>query len=147
MDMMLVLPERSEDVISEGLRLLTEELCKRLDVDGTGGLGGEFGYGVNFENEVFSIHRYCWCDGYDCPWCSYSNEDGQHFQERFRAMGAEPDANYSGAPNFWHKASGFKVWWYKWIGRDLQVNQPCDLHAVLSDCLNSLPSPPVSGGE
>lgn len=33
----------------------------------------------------------------------------------FATNGAEPRM---GAPNFWHKASGLKVWWYKYIGRD-----------------------------
>ena len=144
-EMTVILPERAEDAVSEGLRLLTMEICHRTGEEGGYGLGGEHGYGVNFENEIFSMHRYCWCGGNDCPWCSYSDQDGQHFQERFRQFGAVPDVNYSGAPNFWHKASDFKVWWYKWIGRDLQINQPCDLHGVLSDCLNSLPFTPSKG--
>ena len=27
------------------------------------------------------------------------------------------------APNFWHKPSGFKVWWYKHIGRGMETNR------------------------
>lgn len=26
-------------------------------------------YGTNFENETFMMHRYCWCEEDDCPWC------------------------------------------------------------------------------
>lgn len=26
-------------------------------------------YGTNFENDVFMMHRYCWCEEEDCPWC------------------------------------------------------------------------------
>ena len=29
----------------------------------------------------------------------------------------------SSAPNFWHKPSGVKVWWYKYIGRDMEYNR------------------------
>lgn len=134
-------PERLEGALSDGLRLLTKAICEASGEESQFGLGGEFGYGVNYENEVFSMHRYCWCDGYDCPWCSYSGEEGQHFQERFRPMGAEPNPNYSGAPNFWHKASGFKVWWYKWIGRDMEANGEFDISAIISECAASL-SPP-----
>lgn len=40
------------------------------------------------------------------------------------------------APNFWHKPSGFKVWWYKYIGRDVEMygTPPADL---LERCLAS----------
>lgn len=34
-------------------------------------------------------------------------------------LGEQP---YQKAPNFWHKPSGFKVWWYKYIGRDMETN-------------------------
>lgn len=26
-------------------------------------------YGTDFENDVFMMHHYCWCDKDDCPWC------------------------------------------------------------------------------
>lgn len=28
------------------------------------------------------------------------------------------------APNFWDKHSGIKIWWYKWIGRDMKIHNP-----------------------
>lgn len=34
-----------------------------------GGLGGSYGYGCSFENTVFGMHPYCWCDRDDCQWC------------------------------------------------------------------------------
>lgn len=133
----VILPERSDDEISRGLRWLTQQLQRiRVAEHDAFGLGGEYGYGVNYENDVFSIHRYCWCGGYDCPWCSYSNEEGMHFQERFRGSGALPE--HGGAPNFWHKPTGFRVWWYKWIGRDNEVEYvPSDLRAVFTECRDS----------
>lgn len=141
-ELTLVFPERSEDALSDGLRLLTKTICEASGAESQFGLGGEFGYGENYENEIFAMRRNCWCDGEDCPWCSYSSEHGRYFQERHRAHGAVPDHGSGGAPNFWHKPSGFKVWWYKWIGRDMEANGDCDLAAIIAECAASLsPSP------
>jgi hypothetical protein len=43
-----------------------------------------------------------------------------------------------GAPNFWHKPSGFKVWWYKYIGRDMETTSGGDWAATLRECFASL---------
>jgi len=43
-----------------------------------------------------------------------------------------------GAPNFWHKPSGLKVWWYKYIGRDMEHVGEANLLDVLAQCLASL---------
>lgn len=43
-------------------------------------------------------------------------------------------------PNFRHKATGFEVRWYKYIGRDMETKGECDWHAVLRECLQSLPT-------
>jgi hypothetical protein len=72
-DVHIVLPERSVDAVSGGLRYLTEVLCVNKigdDTDGSGGLGGDYGYGVDFENDTFMLHRFCWCEQDDCPWCA-----------------------------------------------------------------------------
>ena len=143
----VVLPATSDDELSDCLVWLTWQLDLAGVADGSGfGLGGEYGYGVTFENETFAMHRYCWCDGPDCPWCSYSDDEGRHFQERLRAYGAVPGIGSGAAPNFWHKPSGFKVWWYKWIGRSNEtVGDPGDIRKMVEDCFASatLPPPPV----
>ena len=60
----IVLPEISDDEVSDGLRTLTLAAQKALpDQDRFYGLGGEGGYGVNYENDVFMMHRFCWCSG------------------------------------------------------------------------------------
>jgi hypothetical protein len=137
----IVFPEADDDEISDGLRTLTAA-CRSAfpDEDWGYGLGGENGYGVNHENDVFMMHRFCWCSGYECPWCSYSGEEGAHFQERHRARGALPDLDCGQAPNFWHKPSGVRVIWYKWIGRDNAVHVPDGVRFadVLADCLTSI---------
>jgi hypothetical protein len=55
-------------------------------------------YGTDFENDVFMMHRYCWCESDDCQWCG------------------------GGAANFWFKPTGFRVRWYKYIGRGVEVD-------------------------
>jgi hypothetical protein len=149
-------------------------------------------YGTNFENETFMIHRFCWCEKEDCPWCGgcscpesafhyfvdekevtsgewldyyrrnvpdisnpdwekISNEVNQHRSERhdcicdyclgkgiWATCGSEPG---KGAPNFWYKSSGFKVWWYKYIGRDMKLNRDIgkeEIEQIKQECLNSL---------
>lgn len=81
-------------------------------------------YGTNVVTPVFSMHRFCWCDGENCPWCW--DEDTK-----------EPQA-----PNFHYKPLDFKVWWYKYIGRDMTFNRSISIPEcafMLTDCLHSLP--------
>lgn len=44
-------------------------------------------------------------------------------------------------PNFWHKASGAEVRWYKYIGRDQKIEAPpgIDWAIIFNECLASLP--------
>lgn len=71
-------------------------------------------YGTNFENEKFMMHSFCWCDRDDCPWCA-------GITPRDRTI--EDDEYPESAPNFFYKPLDFKVWWYKYIGRSVEVNK------------------------
>ena len=76
-------------------------------------------YGENIDNDLFMMHRFCWCEEEACPWC---RED-------------EP------APHFHYKPTDFKVWWYKYIGRDMKTNRPAtrrELADMFCDCLKAL---------
>jgi len=78
-------------------------------------------YGTNFENDVFMMHRFCWCGEDACAWCG----------------GNEPE------PNFRHKELGLAVRWYKYIGRGMEISNPNHLNAtgvarVILECLDSL---------
>ncbi len=56
----------------------------------------------------------------------------------FATHGAEPGR---GAPHFWHKPSGLKIWWYKYIGRDMEYNREVtgeEWRAILRECVKSL---------
>jgi hypothetical protein len=63
-------------------------------------------YGTRVENEVFTMHPYCWCERDDCPYCWDESERGKRH------------------PNFHYKPTDLKVWWYKYIGRSMETNRP-----------------------
>lgn len=66
----LVVPERAGNLIENDLVKLTQTLVENGHAEYMGGLlGGLYGYGANFKNDVFMMHSYCWCDEDDCPWC------------------------------------------------------------------------------
>lgn len=151
----IITPEVADETeaLDFGLVSLTEAIAM-LDPERVahGCLGGAFGYGADYENDVFMMHPYCWCDNVEtCPWCYGCNclwdESikcpwcaGEH---RFADKGALPPDEWpqQGAPNFWHKPSGLRVWWYKWIGRSQEVHNPnnADIGAVFRECVDSLP--------
>jgi len=119
-EIIIVTPPIAESDIDTDLVNLTEYLVKSGAVgDQTGGygLGGEFGYGVDFENDVFMMHHFCWCEKDDCDWCNRSK------------------------PNFLYKPNGFEVTWYKWIGRDTHYSQDLDGNAwkrIFDECVASI---------
>jgi hypothetical protein len=161
-----VLPAISDDQVSDDLVWLTEELHKRGAPISAGFLGGEFGYGADFENETFMMHPYCWCEREDCPWCwgCICSDDADIYEVRgerveFDEWAAEYDrtgnrdrsyrkdpnlacdycrGERESAPNFLHKPSGSRIAWYKYIGRDMEVELNADWRAILADCVESL---------
>ena len=131
--MTIVLPETSDDVVSDLLVHLTECICKNTGQETGYGLGGRFGYGENYENAVFMMHRFCWCDREDCPWCAGCT-CGDDFE-------TNPCAYCKGevtpAPNFRHKRTGAEVRWYKWIGRGMEADE-ANWPEIISECIASL---------
>ena len=116
----IVLPPRASSDIDYDLVNLTEYLTKKVfkgKWQGGGLLGGEFGYGVDFENDTFMVHHFCWCEADKCKWCN------------------------GNAPNFWHKPSGLKIHWYKWIGRGMEFNHknPAkEWPKIYKECIKSI---------
>jgi len=119
MDINIYLPPVADEIeqLYFGLITLTEAIAQIAnDSVAHGCLGGEFGYGAKYENDVFMMHPYCWCDSEECEWCN-----GE-------------------APNFLHKQSGLSVHWYKWIGRSMNVKNDTgiDISTVMRECVASL---------
>lgn len=117
----IILPEGAlgrmseDDLLEAGLRAIAEEAAKLTPEDWNMSWPGK--YGINYENDVFMMHRYCWCEKEDCPWC------------------------YHGAPNFVHHASGLEVNWYKYIGRSMEISEALgalEIATIIKECLESL---------
>lgn len=232
----IIIPATAKDPLTTGLRSLTAALAKVLpDADTFYGLGGENGYGIDFENDTFAMRRFYWgdCDcGYEEREAAFSAADPGHSpdcyqtelharMEAYDAAHPEPevrsktevvktdfgtmtvsgpvdqsevaasrdayaqrreyeesvfrelaakhdvDPHYGAAihctcgkdkrwqawakenghtaacalvlPNFHYKATGFKVRWYKWIGRDNETEgDQGDLNVMFADCLRSV---------
>lgn len=82
-------------------------------------------YGVEFSNDVFEIHPYCWCEKDTCPQCGTREQ-----------------------PNFIYKPTGFKLAWYKYALRGAYMNQettPTELASIIDSCLDSLKRPRTVG--
>jgi hypothetical protein len=82
-------------------------------------------YGTKFENDIFMMHPYCWCEREECQWC---NGD---------------------MPNFHYKPLDFKVTWYKYIGRSTKLNKELtaeQLVEIQQRCLESLVNKPDERG-
>jgi len=56
-------------------------------------------YGTDVETDQFVMRRFCYCESESCPTCGMD------------------------APNFHYKPTDFRLWWYKFIGRDHRVNR------------------------
>lgn len=107
-------PSIPNEYVPEQLRLLTHLLVTEHDFDSGGGLGGEYGYGVNIDTEVFMMHPYCWCEKDDCPWCQGCECPEESDEQCSYCAGGGVNA-----PNFVYKPTSFKVWWYKYLGRGM----------------------------
>jgi len=116
----IVLPPVASSNKELDLVNLTEYLVKmgKVSEDEVGcGLGGTYGYGVDFENDVFMMHSFCWCEQKKCEWCS------------------------GGAPNFLYKPTNFGINWYKWIGRSMGYSKKIsskEWKSMIKDCIESV---------
>jgi hypothetical protein len=97
---------------------LTQLIIKgKATVKVCGLLGGEFGYGTDYSNDVFEMHPFCWCDRKDCKMCTKD------------------------FPHFIHRKSGLEIHWYKWIGRDMRYSKNIpdkEWNMILKECRDSV---------
>lgn len=78
------------------------------------------GENTYYENDVFIVRLYSWC------------ETADEFDEKY---------NHDNSWHFLHKSSGLKLSWYKYPLRDVKANMDItheQLYAVLQDCMNSV---------
>lgn len=198
----IVLPMQASTLIDLGLLAITKRIHTKISPVPYGGFpGGKFGHGANYENKVFQMHCFCWCEKKDCLWCSgckcsqsktlrmvdgrictpraqdqFSKKLLQRFTNRYllkhlkewnaaiaernrrsitiypslhhtcgqpiffdkpESLTWEPDAR---AAHFWHKETGLRIWWYKWIGREMKFYGFVAQHwpYILRECLRSI---------
>lgn len=80
----------SDRRVADDLRELTEELEKHGADPHGGGLGGMYGYGTNFENDVFVMHPFWWGDcecGFDdleAEWDKTHSHETSCYQNEIR---------------------------------------------------------------
>lgn len=75
----IITPPVAESDIELDLVNLTRWLVESGRAENVGGgLGGEFGYGAEFENDTFLMHPFCWCEREDCAWCGGCSGKGHH---------------------------------------------------------------------
>lgn len=154
-----------ERSVSYGLRSLVRTLIDLGHEPVQGVLGGAGGYGVEFENDVFMMHPFCWCEQDDCPWClmctcpeeAYEyyvqnvkvdfevwTADSSHGDEVREIRKADHllcnlcRGVVKPAPNFLHKSSGSSVSWYKYIGRGMEISLNGQWEAILAESIASL---------
>ena len=77
-------------------------------------------YGVNHKAHNVVMNRFCWCEQDECPYC-LALEDHTPSNSEIKEFGI--DLKIGSAPNFWYKPLDFKVWWYKYIGRGVEMNR------------------------
>lgn len=158
MELTIVTPPVADesDQLDHGLITLTEAICDTTGHESGFGLGGRFGYGENFENDVFVMRRFYWgeCDcGFgpaEDKWYDDHKEVQDHENPGYAACWQEFEKLHTGhaatcatlLPNFHHKRTGFEVRWYKWIGRDPETKNAdgVNLQEVFAECLASLRS-------
>lgn len=103
------------DWATSGLVMLAEIIAERRGERGY--LAGNDG-AEPFENDVFAMRTYCWCDE-EMP----GHEDGC-------------------PPNFEYKPTGVQISWYKHAGRGIECNRPeptmMRWFEVLADCVRSV---------
>lgn len=75
-------------------------------------------YGVEFSNDVFEVHPYCWCEEETCPQCGTGEQ-----------------------ANFLYKPTVFYISWYKYPLRDSYASKKISVHEfchIIDDCIKSL---------
>jgi hypothetical protein len=101
---------KTDSYVTAGLDLLGAMIC-----DGDYTQDPTCNTGAYFENDVFALRAYCWCDG------------------------TAPGHHGSCPPNF--VCGDFHVSWYKHAGRGASQNRPVtttEWAAIIGRCVNSL---------
>lgn len=118
------------------LDLIGTAIEERFGESHPGANGGGF-----YQNYVFSMHAYCWCEQVDCPWCRACGCPWDvDLLVGDRCVNCRPGAP-APAPNFIHYGTGTKVWWYKYLGRSTRVESTLtfgEWDELYRECVDSI---------
>jgi hypothetical protein len=142
----IILPPVASSDREMDLVNLTEYLSKKLKLDTSFGLGGEYGYGVDYENDTFMMKPYCWCEQEDsCLWCMMNdpkeNKNYDKMKKEITKRFGKECADWGGAPQFYYKPTKFWIRWYKWIGRDNEYGKKIsdkEWRKMIEKCIKSI---------
>ena len=144
----IVIPAGATERTEYDLVELTEYIANNVPetTNCGGGLGGEFGYGIEYENDTFMMHPFCWCEKEDeCLWCMMNDPKSNKNYKKMKAELTEKYgkhwAKWGSAPNFFYKPTKTGCVWYKWIGRDTEWDkEPTkkEWTKIYKDCIKSL---------
>ena len=153
-DLQIVFPATDENALTSMLRQITKAIDEARAEESGYGLGGMHGYGAEWDSETFMMHPFCWCGREACPWCrgctcgdntwiaEPTTESGEKcgwckgdMRDQDKGALSPNEPPHQAAPNFWHKPSGLRVWWYKYIGRGMDVHGDGDLAVIGAECL------------
>lgn len=114
--------------VAEKLYQLSEKLGRiNPDDQAHGCLGGEWGYGQDFKNDVFEMHPYYWgdCDcGAEKSWVEKDTHE-------FTCSTVRPNFRYQ----------DIEIRWYKYIGREMTISREVtrqELIAMFRKCFASV---------
>lgn len=140
--------------VSSNLYELSKSLAeKNPDGQYHGFMGGEYGYGQNFKNDVFEMMPYYWGEC-DCGYDEKEEEFINHFSNKsindtekemawhqFAKENHHSDRCSIIRPNFEHFSSKTEISWYKYIGRGMSCNKKWDHQKwmeIFLECSKSL---------
>lgn len=71
-EIQIILPKQDDDPLVDMLLEITKTIAEKDETRVAHGfLGGEFGYGGHWDDDIFLMHPECWCDKEgECPWCT-----------------------------------------------------------------------------
>lgn len=139
-------PSEHDNLLDKMLREIAVAICG--DKSGPSLMGSPqrdaAKYGKAFENEVFMMHHFCWCDAEDgsCLWCIHGDHLdfdkllGAHFGNEDKTepyqYARHKIRHYWDPPNFWYKPTDFRLTWYKYICRDTATNREVSAAEVIA---------------
>lgn len=137
-------PPVAEDEIELDLCELTRIIVEKGLGDEPGyGLGGHWGYGTNFENDVFMIHSFCYCEQDDCPWCASCSCEYSYYIDNKKVTYEEwVDFYEQRVPDIYNEDLTDVEWEEHFrLADEVNKHRTTKVEVQCENCKNGLPAP------